>query len=157
MSTPITAEKYEHTLEENRDLADKAMQHELPLLVYGTINVDGVELNYLERRPPHFDARKKYPGPILPVQRARVADGRQDVQGGLPVAHGVQVGVHRRDGRRPRHGLHWAQEPGAGEGRPGPVRVARPDRSGAALGGPDVRGPVAPGHLGGGRTAASWR
>ena len=61
ISTPSNPIKYEHTLENNADLAEKARKHELPLLVYGTINVDGVELNYVERRPPHFDERKTYP------------------------------------------------------------------------------------------------
>ncbi|KAI1478840.1 dipeptidyl peptidase IV N-terminal region-domain-containing protein [Daldinia eschscholtzii] len=61
MSTPGNPEVYEHIIEENKDLADKAKKHELPLLDYGTITVDDVELNYLERRPPHFDPKKRYP------------------------------------------------------------------------------------------------
>jgi dipeptidyl aminopeptidase len=61
ISTPSNPRKYEHTVEENKDLADNAKKHELPIKIYGTINVDGVELNYVERRPPHFDANKKYP------------------------------------------------------------------------------------------------
>ncbi|KAI2619248.1 dipeptidyl peptidase IV N-terminal region-domain-containing protein [Hypoxylon sp. NC1633] len=61
ISTPSNPESYEHVIEENKDLADKAKKHELPLLVYGTIAVDDVELNYLERRPPHFDPKKRYP------------------------------------------------------------------------------------------------
>ncbi|KAI8958936.1 dipeptidyl peptidase IV N-terminal region-domain-containing protein [Daldinia sp. FL1419] len=61
MSTPGNPEVYEHVIEENKDLADKAKKHELPLLDYGTITVDDVELNYLERRPAHFDPKKRYP------------------------------------------------------------------------------------------------
>ncbi|KAI0833962.1 dipeptidyl peptidase IV N-terminal region-domain-containing protein [Hypoxylon sp. FL0890] len=61
VSTPSNPEVYEHVIEENKDLADKAKKHELPLLDYGTITVDDVELNYLERRPPHFDPKKRYP------------------------------------------------------------------------------------------------
>ncbi|CAJ2501400.1 Uu.00g042530.m01.CDS01 [Anthostomella pinea] len=61
MSTPSNAESYEHVIEENKDLADKAKKHELPLLEYGTITVDDVQLNYLERRPPHFNPKKRYP------------------------------------------------------------------------------------------------
>jgi dipeptidyl aminopeptidase len=61
ISTPSNPRKYEHTVEENKDLADNAKKHELPIKIYGTINVDGVELNYVERRPAHFDASKKYP------------------------------------------------------------------------------------------------
>ncbi|KAI0173351.1 dipeptidyl peptidase IV N-terminal region-domain-containing protein [Hypoxylon sp. FL1284] len=61
ISTPSNPEKYEHVVEENKGLADKAKKHELPLLEYGTITVEGVKLNYVERRPPHFDPKKRYP------------------------------------------------------------------------------------------------
>ncbi|KAI8631971.1 dipeptidyl peptidase IV N-terminal region-domain-containing protein [Xylariaceae sp. FL1651] len=61
ISTPGNAESFEYVVEENKDLMDKAKKHELPLLQYGTITVDGVELNYLERRPPHFNPKKRYP------------------------------------------------------------------------------------------------
>ncbi|KAI0482388.1 dipeptidyl peptidase IV N-terminal region-domain-containing protein [Xylariaceae sp. FL0804] len=61
ISTPSNTESYEYTIEENKALAENAKKHELPLLQYGTIEVDGVELNYLERRPPHFDRKKQYP------------------------------------------------------------------------------------------------
>ncbi|KAI1177495.1 dipeptidyl peptidase IV N-terminal region-domain-containing protein [Nemania sp. FL0916] len=61
VSTPSNPEPFEYILEENEDLANKARQHELPLLQYGTITVDDVELNYVERRPPHFNPKKQYP------------------------------------------------------------------------------------------------
>ncbi|KAJ6444854.1 dipeptidyl aminopeptidase [Purpureocillium lavendulum] len=62
ISTPSSTVKYERVVEDNRDLAERAKKHELPVLKYGTIKVeDGVELNYVERRPPHFDPKKKYP------------------------------------------------------------------------------------------------
>ncbi|KAI1382454.1 dipeptidyl peptidase IV N-terminal region-domain-containing protein [Hypoxylon crocopeplum] len=61
ISTPSNPEAYEHVIEENTELADKAKKHELPLLEYGTITVEDVELNYLERRPPHFNPKKRYP------------------------------------------------------------------------------------------------
>ncbi|AEO66182.1 ea86b074-1bb4-4f78-91ce-85dcf4cb1f5a [Thermothielavioides terrestris] len=61
ISTPSNPRKYEHSVEENVELADRAKKYELPIKIYGTINVDGVELNYVERRPPHFDESKKYP------------------------------------------------------------------------------------------------
>lgn len=60
-STPTNPDKFEYVVEENKDLVDKAKQHELPLLEYGTITVDDVELNYVERRPPHFNPKNKYP------------------------------------------------------------------------------------------------
>ncbi|KAI0396057.1 dipeptidyl peptidase IV N-terminal region-domain-containing protein [Xylariaceae sp. FL0594] len=61
ISTPSNPDAYEHVVEENKELAERAKVHELPLLVYGTVTVDDVELNYVERRPPHFDPHKKYP------------------------------------------------------------------------------------------------
>lgn len=61
ISTPSNPITYDHVIEENTDLVEKAKKHKLPLLEYGTINVDGVDLNYLERRPVHFDPKKRYP------------------------------------------------------------------------------------------------
>lgn len=59
---------FQHTLEDNAELADRARKHALPLRVYGTLEVPGyeagdppVQLNYVERRPPHFNPNKKYP------------------------------------------------------------------------------------------------
>ncbi|KAI1498827.1 dipeptidyl peptidase IV N-terminal region-domain-containing protein [Biscogniauxia marginata] len=61
ISTPSNPESYEHIIEENKDLANRAKRYELPLLEYGTVTVDDVELNYVERRPPHFNPKKRYP------------------------------------------------------------------------------------------------
>lgn len=61
VSTPSNSEKYEHVVETNKDLADRAKKYELPIKIYGTISVDGVDLNYIERRPAHFNPKKKYP------------------------------------------------------------------------------------------------
>lgn len=62
ISTPSNTQKYEHVVEENKDLADRARKYELPIKIYGTLKVDeAVELNYVERRPPHFNPKKKYP------------------------------------------------------------------------------------------------
>ncbi|KAK5126867.1 hypothetical protein LTR08_004567 [Meristemomyces frigidus] len=49
------------SIETNQALNDLAKKTELPIEVYQTINVDGFDLNLVERRPPHFDERKKYP------------------------------------------------------------------------------------------------
>lgn len=51
------------TLEENKMLAELASKTELPIELYYTVNVDGFDLNVVERRPPHFDpsGKKKYP------------------------------------------------------------------------------------------------
>ena len=61
ISTPSNKEKYEKTIEKNTGLAKMAAEHELPILNYQTIEVDGFKLNVLERRPPHFNEKKKYP------------------------------------------------------------------------------------------------
>ena len=61
VNTPSLGEAYTHTIEENKDLASMAAAYELPLKVFSTITVDGFDLNVVERRPPHFDSRKKYP------------------------------------------------------------------------------------------------
>ncbi|KAH7399519.1 putative dipeptidyl-aminopeptidase B [Pyrenochaeta sp. MPI-SDFR-AT-0127] len=61
ISTPSNKEKYEKVLEENKALERFVRQHEVPILKYQTIDVDGFTLNVLERRPPHFNEKKKYP------------------------------------------------------------------------------------------------
>lgn len=62
VSTPSSSVKYNKVLEDNTELADRAKKHDLPLLKYGVIDIgDGVKLNYVERRPRHFDAKKEYP------------------------------------------------------------------------------------------------
>ena len=52
---------FELTVEENKALAKFASEHELPVEIYSTVNVDGFDLQVVERRPPHFDEKKKYP------------------------------------------------------------------------------------------------
>ncbi|KAH7076508.1 putative dipeptidyl-aminopeptidase B [Paraphoma chrysanthemicola] len=61
ISTPSNTEKYEKVLEENKALEKMVQKHELPILKYDTIEVDGYTLNVLERRPPHFSEKRKYP------------------------------------------------------------------------------------------------
>ncbi|KAF2201761.1 putative dipeptidyl-aminopeptidase B [Delitschia confertaspora ATCC 74209] len=61
VTTPSAEEKYEKVLEENHGLEKMAREHELPILKYQTVDIDGFTLNVLERRPPHFDEKKKYP------------------------------------------------------------------------------------------------
>jgi dipeptidyl aminopeptidase len=61
ISTPSNTNHYEKTIEENPRLADMAAKHELPIKIYSTVNIDGFELNVVERRPPHFNEKKKYP------------------------------------------------------------------------------------------------
>lgn len=61
ISTPSNPDHYERVVEENKNLADMAQKHELPIEIYSTVNVDGYELNVVERRPPHFNEKKKYP------------------------------------------------------------------------------------------------
>lgn len=61
ISTPSNPDHYEDTIEENPGLVDMAKKHELPIEIYSTVNVDGYQLNVVERRPPHFNEKKKYP------------------------------------------------------------------------------------------------
>ncbi|CAK7227886.1 hypothetical protein SCUCBS95973_006693 [Sporothrix curviconia] len=67
-SGSATTPTFQHTLEDNAELADRVRKHALPLRIYGTLEVPGyedgdppVQLNYVERRPPHFNPNKKYP------------------------------------------------------------------------------------------------
>ena len=52
---------WQYRIESNADLAKAAAEFELPVELYQTINIDGIDLNLVERRPPHFDENKKYP------------------------------------------------------------------------------------------------
>lgn len=61
VSTPSNPEKIDQMLEENKGLAQMAASHELPHLVFSNVSIDGYSLPVVERRPPHFDAKKKYP------------------------------------------------------------------------------------------------
>ncbi|KAI9824244.1 MAG: hypothetical protein M1832_002051 [Thelocarpon impressellum] len=61
ISTPSNPVKYEHIVEENKPLTELAMQTALPIDIYTNVTVDGFTLQVLERRPPDFDGRKKYP------------------------------------------------------------------------------------------------
>ncbi|CAK4032027.1 dipeptidyl-aminopeptidase B [Lecanosticta acicola] len=64
LSTPTNKNSgLDVSIEENKALEQLAKKTELPIEIYQTINVDGFDLNLVERRPPHFDAsgKKKYP------------------------------------------------------------------------------------------------
>lgn len=61
ISTPSNLDNYEDVIEENKGLADLAKKHELPIEIYSTVNIDGFDLQVVERRPPHFNEKKKYP------------------------------------------------------------------------------------------------
>ena len=52
---------WRYKIEDNKALAKMAAETELPIEIYTTVNVDGVDLNVVERRPPHFNANKRYP------------------------------------------------------------------------------------------------
>jgi dipeptidyl aminopeptidase len=61
ISTPSLDTKFELEVEKNEALAKFAAAHDLPNNVYSTVNVDGFDLQVVERRPPGFDEKKKYP------------------------------------------------------------------------------------------------
>ena len=55
------SEHFNLTMEENKRLSKMVKDHDLPNNVYSTVNVDGFDLQVVERRPPNFDEKKKYP------------------------------------------------------------------------------------------------
>jgi dipeptidyl aminopeptidase B len=61
ISTEGAPEPYEDIIEKNEGLSELASQYEFPIKIYSTVTVDGFKLQVVERRPPHFDPRKKYP------------------------------------------------------------------------------------------------
>ncbi|KAI4226420.1 MAG: hypothetical protein L6R36_003178 [Xanthoria steineri] len=61
ISTPSNADKFDHHIEDNTALAKYAAAHDLPLETYMTLNLNGLDLNVVERRPAHFDPNRKYP------------------------------------------------------------------------------------------------
>lgn len=61
ISTPSNADKFDHHIEDNTALAKYAAAHDLPIETYMTLNLNGVDLNVVERRPAHFDPKRKYP------------------------------------------------------------------------------------------------
>ncbi|KAL8718228.1 MAG: hypothetical protein Q9225_004617, partial [Loekoesia sp. 1 TL-2023] len=61
ISTPSNTDTFEHHIEDNQALAKFAAAHDLPTEIYSTIHINGFDLNVLERRPPHFDPKRKYP------------------------------------------------------------------------------------------------
>jgi dipeptidyl aminopeptidase len=61
LSMPGNTDAYEQTVEDNARLRGLAADHALPTLVYGNITLGGFWFNVLERRPPGFDPRKRYP------------------------------------------------------------------------------------------------
>ena len=61
ISTPGNPNAYSKTVEDNERLRGFAAGHALPTLVYGNITLGGFGFNVLERRPPGFDPRRRYP------------------------------------------------------------------------------------------------
>ena len=61
ISTPSNSIRYDRVVSDNAELADKAKKHELPVLKFGELELDtGATVNYLERRPPHFNSKQKH-------------------------------------------------------------------------------------------------
>lgn len=61
IGTPSVDPEFTQTLEDNAALAQLASEYELPTFHYTTVNIDGFDLQVLERRPPRFNPKKKYP------------------------------------------------------------------------------------------------
>lgn len=52
---------YEKMIENNSQLRNMVAKHAMPTFHYSTVTIDNFELNVVERRPPDFDPKKKYP------------------------------------------------------------------------------------------------
>ncbi|KAI5804934.1 putative dipeptidyl-aminopeptidase B [Geopyxis carbonaria] len=61
IGTPAVDKSFSKVWQENQDVERMAREIELPTFHYSTVNIDGVDLNVVERRPPHFDSKKTYP------------------------------------------------------------------------------------------------
>ncbi|KAI9847213.1 MAG: hypothetical protein M1837_003077 [Sclerophora amabilis] len=61
ISTPSNKITYEEVVEENKPLQALAAAHELPIEIYQTVTIDNFTLQVVERRPPHFNPKKRYP------------------------------------------------------------------------------------------------
>ena len=61
ISTPSNDNEFDITIEDNQALAAFASSHNLPVEIYSTVNIDGFELQVVERRPHDFDESKTYP------------------------------------------------------------------------------------------------
>jgi dipeptidyl aminopeptidase B len=59
-STPSNTDTYKYVLETNEELASMASSHELPHNIYSTVTIDNFTFNVVERRPAHFDPKRKY-------------------------------------------------------------------------------------------------
>jgi dipeptidyl aminopeptidase len=53
--------EFESLIEENPKLTEMVKDFALPAEVYTNVTIDGYTLQVLERRPPHFNPKKKYP------------------------------------------------------------------------------------------------
>ncbi|KAL1859324.1 hypothetical protein Plec18170_002440 [Paecilomyces lecythidis] len=60
-STPSNDMSYTEVIEENKGLAQMVKDHALPVEIYSNVTIDGYTLQVVERRPPHFNPKKKYP------------------------------------------------------------------------------------------------
>ncbi|PUU76384.1 putative dipeptidyl-aminopeptidase B [Tuber borchii] len=61
VGTPSGDQSFVKDIEKNKALATLAAKHELPTFHYSTVNIDGFDLQVVERRPPHFNKKRKYP------------------------------------------------------------------------------------------------
>ena len=61
ISTPSNDDVYDEILEENTALSHMVSTHEMAQEIYSTVTVDNFTLQVVERRPFHFDEKKRYP------------------------------------------------------------------------------------------------
>lgn len=61
VGTGSKGKPFEKDIEKNEGLAALAAKYEFPTFHYSTVNIDGFDLEVVERRPPHFHPERKYP------------------------------------------------------------------------------------------------
>ena len=61
IGTPAVDADFTKDWATNEDLEQRASEYELPTKHYSTVNIDGYDLNVVERRPANFNPKKRYP------------------------------------------------------------------------------------------------
>jgi dipeptidyl aminopeptidase B len=103
ISMPGTSDAggFEKLIENNAILKEMVDLHEFPQKIYQTVTIDGLELNLLERRPPHFNEKKQYPVLFYMYQGpgSQTVDQKFNVDFQTYVAAGLGYIVVTLDGR----------------------------------------------------------
>lgn len=61
IGTPAVDSNFTKSWSKNPRIEKQLEEYSLPTKIYSTLNIDGFDLNVVERRPENFDPKKKYP------------------------------------------------------------------------------------------------